>query len=184
MPDDTNAAADFEALLVELMGPINVSDLKENLTDDVNHRTLAAAAVAWLVDTIGAERFDTLVAWVGVMPCIVDADELNPGEVNRRALAGETLRYKGILVGPATGNLFNDDLDLDFWPLIEEICDQAERTWEAEDVRMRYVTVQIDKRDLDVLRVAYGADPKYGKSAVPAAPTTRERVRYVGPSDA
>lgn len=54
------------------------------------------------------------------------------------------------------------DVPDDFWPIIEAICDQAARCWESSDPRMKYVEVQIDKADLDVLRAAYGAAPMYG----------------------
>lgn len=42
-----------------------------------------------------------------------------------------------------------------FWSVVESICDQARRTWEHEDTRMKWVTVQINKVDLEVLNAAY-----------------------------
>lgn len=52
-----------------------------------------------------------------------------------------------------------------FWPLIEAICDQAAGTWEDDDPRTRTISVQIDKRDIDVLRRAYGEEPRYTEPA-------------------
>lgn len=51
------AAADFESLLVAAAGRVAVGDLKEVLRDGVDHRGAQAAAVAWLVDVIGATVF-------------------------------------------------------------------------------------------------------------------------------
>lgn len=47
------------------------------------------------------------------------------------------------------------DVADDFWPLIEQVYDQALATWEYGDERMKYVTVQISKVDLPTLRAAY-----------------------------
>jgi hypothetical protein len=45
----------------------------------------------------------------------------------------------------------------DFWPLIESIYDAALATWEYDDQRMKYVTVQISKVDLPTLLAAYAS---------------------------
>jgi len=50
------------------------------------------------------------------------------------------------------------DVTDDFWPVIESICDQARASWEHDDPRMKYVTVQIDKVDLPTLNAAYRLD--------------------------
>jgi hypothetical protein len=54
-----SSAADFEDLLWNLMGATSCDDLKEALRDTVDHRTIPAAAVAWLAEVIGV---DALVA--------------------------------------------------------------------------------------------------------------------------
>jgi hypothetical protein len=46
------------------------------------------------------------------------------------------------------------DVADDFWPLIESIYDGAVASWEYEDPRMKYVTVQISKVDLPTLHAA------------------------------
>jgi hypothetical protein len=51
------------------------------------------------------------------------------------------------------------DVADDFWPLIETIHDAALATWEYDDPRMKYVTVQISKVDLPTLRAALVKDP-------------------------
>lgn len=51
------------------------------------------------------------------------------------------------------------DVADDFWPLIESIYDQARGTWEHDDPRMKYVTVQISKVDLPTLHAAYALPP-------------------------
>lgn len=63
------SAADFDDLLHDLAGHTAAVDLVEALRDDVNHRTCAADAVAWLVDVIGVERFiDALVKGGHLLP--------------------------------------------------------------------------------------------------------------------
>jgi hypothetical protein len=47
------------------------------------------------------------------------------------------------------------DVADDFWPLIEAIYDQAKASWEFDDPRLKWVTVQIDKVDLPTLYAAY-----------------------------
>jgi hypothetical protein len=49
------------------------------------------------------------------------------------------------------------DVADDFWPLIESIYDQALSSWEQDDERMKYVTVQISKVDLPTLHAAYAS---------------------------
>jgi hypothetical protein len=45
-------------------------------------------------------------------------------------------------------------IEADVWSIIERIVEQADRKWEKNNPRMEYVSVRIDKRDLDVLTAA------------------------------
>lgn len=40
----------------------------------------------------------------------------------------------------------------DLWATLKDILQQADQTWEMEDTRMKYVTIQINKIDIEDLR--------------------------------
>lgn len=61
------SAADFDDLLHDLMGHTTAVELVDILRDDVNRRTAATDAVAWLVDVIGAERFAAAAIEAGML---------------------------------------------------------------------------------------------------------------------